>query len=100
MRARTISCLLAVLVGGAHADQIFSDGTFVNSDWTITVLADGNGGTTNGVQSAAGGNPGSFRAVQVAVTCNNRARVESVYGLHLNKNANYDLFQGSITSLG
>ncbi|OGF17786.1 MAG: hypothetical protein A2W00_05930 [Candidatus Eisenbacteria bacterium RBG_16_71_46] len=45
------------------ASTAFSDGVFVNSDWTLVIEGLNGGGTASGFQSLTGGNPVEYRRV-------------------------------------
>ena len=77
-----ILLLIAVFAGGntlaIGASVNFSDGTFNDSDWAITVLGAGNGGTATASQVLSGGNPGSFRQITEIVNAAPNGSSESV----------------------
>jgi len=57
-----VLCLAALLpVDSIASTVIFQDATFTNASWTVTTEGLNLGGTGSGVQSASGGNPGSYR---------------------------------------
>ena len=71
MKTRTLFVALAFLLPAAllqehaAADTTFADGTFNNSDWSLTLQTSGNGGTSNATQVISGGNPGSYYRVYI-----------------------------------
>lgn len=57
-------CSLLAFTGvTTRAAITFSDGTFNDDDWTVTVLTTGTGATASASQSASGGNPASLRHI-------------------------------------
>lgn len=79
----------------------FSDSTFSDSEWELTVRTLDTGGSLSAIQKTAGGNPGSYRSV---VLHNERASsgntFSGVWGLHRKKGARYDLkTNGSIAQI-
>lgn len=52
---------LLVPVSSLAATVAFSDGTWANTNWTVTTEGLNLGGTGSGTQTASGGNPGSYR---------------------------------------
>jgi hypothetical protein len=87
----------------ARADVALSDGTFNNSDWSITTVNNGgNGGTeTNVGQVATGGNPGAYRQFTQTVNASPGAGVESaVLAFNESANSTYDpSISGAISSI-
>jgi hypothetical protein len=60
---------------------VFSDGTFLDGEWTTTVLPSGLGGSGSAGQAATGGNPGAFREISITLvmpTSTTGARVDVV----------------------
>jgi len=72
MRLCITSLLMALIATVAaapvRADVTFSDGTFNNADWQVSMLFQSyNGGSVTGSQVAAGGNPGTYRSINTSV---------------------------------
>src|SRR5579863_3400102 len=60
--------VLTAAAHGLYADVTFSDGTFNNSDWQVSMVFQGyNGGSVTGSQVASGGNPGAYRSIDTSV---------------------------------
>jgi hypothetical protein len=60
---------------------VFSDGTFLDGEWTTTVLPSGVGGSGSAGQAATGGNPDAFREISITLvmpTSTTGARVDVV----------------------
>ncbi len=89
--------IVVALAGVARADFVtFSDGTFSNSDWSITnVYSTGFVGTPpTGGQVAAGGNPGSYRRVD------HLQFTSTLISYHMREGAVYTpSVQGAVTSM-
>lgn len=93
---RILACALLALVsvavaGSAQASVIFNDGTFNNSDWSLTVVtnATGTGSTAQGLQVPTGGNPNEYRRVRHQLVVTGPPFNGAVHSLHLNNNAFY-----------
>ena len=72
MEARlTLAATILGTLSIAHttrADVTFSDGTFNNADWQVSMLFQGyNGGSVTGSQVASGGIPGTYRSINTSV---------------------------------
>jgi hypothetical protein len=63
----TLAVLLALLPSHAMAQPSVSDGTFLDTDWSLTQFTAGNGGSSTAAQVLTGGNPGSYRNVTDAL---------------------------------
>jgi hypothetical protein len=75
---------------------VFSDGTFLQSDWDYAVYTLGNGETQNYSQVLSGGNPNSYLYLENTVT----TPYSSVLGVFLKKGATYDpSVSGPISSI-
>jgi hypothetical protein len=89
----------------ARASVTFSDGTFEDGDWTLSVYnfttTTPGGGSSTATQAPAGGNPGDYRGV--SVTVNNavgQASVNGIYSLNLRTSAVYDpRLHGAVESI-
>src|SRR5262245_53279320 len=94
--------LLAALAPLARAQSTtFSDGTFLDADWSVSVEVLNLGGTATGVQVGSGGNPGTWR--QIDNTLNSAAGQSfsnTVYGFHSKSGATFaPASNGPITSI-
>jgi hypothetical protein len=94
--------LLAALAPSAHAQSTtFTDGTFSDVDWSVTVETLNLGGTAAGAQVATGGNPGSWR--QIDNTLNSavgQSFSNTVYDFHAKAGATFSpASYGPITSI-
>jgi hypothetical protein len=59
-----MAALFALMAGReAKAEIIFFNGTFLSSNYSLTTLTQGAGGTVSVGQSTTGGNPGAFRSI-------------------------------------
>jgi hypothetical protein len=87
-------CATDVLSNRAQADVTFSDGTFSNADWSLTVFQ--TGASASASQQASGGNPGSFRLVTLR---ENGPGFSSVYAYNIRTVATYDPHFLAISSL-
>ena len=75
---------------------VFSDGTFLQSDWDYAVYTLGNGETQNYSQALSGGNPDSYLYIEDILPMAN----SSVFGVFLKKGATYDpAVNGPISSI-
>ena len=59
--------LLALLPSHGAAQSSVSDGTFLDTDWSLTQFTAGNGGSSTAAQVLTGGNPGAYRNVTDAL---------------------------------
>lgn len=79
-----VLALVAALVSPAMAQTTtFSDATFLDADWTITVEVLNLGGSVTGNQVASGGSPGAYR--RIVNTLNSAAGQpfsNTVFGFH------------------
>jgi opacity protein-like surface antigen len=95
--------LLVSIVSAAPAASAatFSDATFNNADWTVTVEVLNLGGSVNGSQVTTGGNPGAFRRINnVLNSAAGQPFSNSVFGFHARAGATWNPgIQGAITSL-
>ncbi len=110
MKPRAAS-LLMVLVAAlqfpiastAFADLTFpfSDNTFNNGDWSLTILVNrGGGAVMTGSQNGSGGNPGAYRNVTDQLNAPPSGDYTAIVGLHLMNGAVYTpSAQGAITSI-
>jgi hypothetical protein len=98
--ALTNSLLLLGNANVAQATVTFSDGTFNDSDWQVSMLfQSGNGGSITGTQVASGGNPGAYRRIVDAVNGPSPSYTQ-VLGFHQRLGATYDAsIQGPISTL-
>ena len=85
--------LLTVCLPSLAAAQItaFSDGTFLDTDWSVTTETLNLGGTVTGNQVATGGSPGAYR--RIVNTLNSAAGQpfsNTVYGFHARAGATFD----------
>ena len=71
LRFSTVAALVLGLIMTASvasaASVVFFDGTFVDGEWTTTVLTSGLGGSGRAGQSATGGNPDSYREISITL---------------------------------
>lgn len=95
----THACIMVmamIITVPAFAIVTFSDGTFNNTDWSLTELK--NDGLATANQIGSGGNPGTFR--QTVNTIPDQNYTISVYGVSLRNNAIYNpSTQGAIISV-
>src|SRR5687768_1474317 len=93
-------CLIATRVVSADVVS-FTDGTFLNSDWTVTDVALGNGGSQTGTQQLVGGNPGEFRLISSSVNIADAAAGgSSIFSFHGRSGALFDpATQGAINTI-
>lgn len=70
----------------SKADTVFSDATFNDANWNITISAASMNGTSIGIQEASGGNPDEYRRVTQEVT----SLPGLIQAYHLNSNFVYD----------
>ena len=98
--AVTLVCAIVMVAvpGLLRADVIFSDGTFSNSDWTVTTIQAGGGGMVDFAgQVASGGNPGSYRRVDLTV---NSGSGTAIFAINLSTISVYNpQTQGAITAI-
>jgi hypothetical protein len=67
----------------------YSDNSFQNSDWELTVfLTQPTAGSSTATQETSGGNPGSFRRVNITV--NGQGQSMNVWGFHRKLASTYD----------
>ena len=104
MHKTTIFLFTAYLfmVSSASGDGepvVFSENTFNNSDWDLTVRTFFGGGATSATQVNTGGNPGAYRRVTTVVNTGT-ANPGGVFGFHRRIGAVYDPgTQGAIASV-
>ena len=100
---RVLGVFLGFSLGLSFAetqDITFRDSTFNQQDWElINFLSEANAGTTSGRQLPSGGDPGSYRGVDITVNGTNGDHFVSVWGFHGNLNAVFDPHSGGIVSL-
>jgi hypothetical protein len=101
MRTKRLSSFAALIFLVSESPQaapvMFSDGTFNDADWNDTAVMFGGGGTATTSQTSTGGNPGSFREIDITVVANLEARVDI---FSINSNAIYDpSASGAIASI-
>ena len=95
--------LLTACLPSLAAAQItgFSDGTFLDADWSVTTETINLGGTVTGNQVATGGSPGAYR--RIVNTLNSAAGQpfsNTVYGFHARAGATFDpATSGPISSI-
>ncbi|MBS0187458.1 MAG: hypothetical protein JSS51_05280 [Planctomycetes bacterium] len=95
--AAALTALAGVASSALADNQVsFTDGTFANADWTLTLVTTGTGGTATGTQNA-NGNPGTGRRV----VHNVNGGTTSVQAQHMNiAGANImDLASGDIITI-
>ena len=84
---------------GTAATFIYTDETFNNSDWYLTLITLGNVGSATGQQVASGGNLGAYRQV-IDVVATSGDVSSSIFGFHRHIASVYDPgTQGAIQSL-
>lgn len=84
---------------GTAATFIYTDETFNNSDWDLTLITLGNVGSATGQQVASGGNLGAYRQV-IDVVATSGDVSSSIFGFHRHIASVYDPgTQGAIQSL-
>jgi hypothetical protein len=90
---------LVALAPSARAQSTtFTDGTFTNSDWTVTVEVLNLGGTATGVQVVTGGNPAEYRRTDNTLnSAAGQSFSNTVYCFHAKTTATYSLSNGPIT---
>lgn len=90
----------------APAAVVFSDGTFNDSDWTLSdynfTTTTPAGGSSTGAHQAMGGNPDDYRLMNITVNAaQGQASVNGIYSLNLRKGAVYDpATSGPIQAIG
>lgn len=90
VRLALLSAFAAIPVFPAHATTVFSDGTFDDTDWELSVST--TGGSVTSTQETNGGNPGNWRRHDV---------VGLSYIFNIQLDANYDpSVEGAVTSIG
>lgn len=103
---RLIAVAFAAAIGFAYltistataATVTFSDQTFDDADWTLSIQQIDKGGTVSAAQTSAGGNPDAYRRIVNVV--DDGPGPGTVRGFHLNVNAIYDpSTQGAIGTL-
>ena len=74
---RALLCSLAWLAASLPvlADVSYSDGTFNDSDWQLVLFTSGAGGNYRSQQAIAGGNPGSYRRIDISLNASTGAAV-------------------------
>jgi uncharacterized protein (TIGR03437 family) len=74
---RALLCSLTWLAAGmpALADITYTDGTFNDSDWQLVLFTSSAGGTYRSQQASAGGNPGSYRRIDISLNASTGAVV-------------------------
>ncbi len=85
-RILVIFILLFGITGSASA-LVFSDGTFNDTDWSLTIQTINAGGSISESQSLSGGNPGEFRRIINTV---NPYSHSFIAGFYLRSGADYD----------
>ena len=96
--AATLVC--TIIVAGPsllRADATFSDGTFTNSNWTVSTISSGGGGMIDFAgQVSSGGNPASYRRVDLTVNSGSSA----IFAINLSTISIYNpQTQGAITTV-
>jgi hypothetical protein len=100
LRGTIVFSALVLLVPSHAAAQTVSDSTFLDANWTGTQFVAGNGGTSTGIQVAAGGNPGSYRNVTDALNAAPVGSQTIVLSTHIYTPFTYDpSVAGAIGSL-
>lgn len=66
-----------VIVSAATAN--FSDGTFLDSNWSSVVQIKDGGGTAGAAQISSGGNPGPFRQIGITLNSSSGSQNNAVY---------------------
>jgi hypothetical protein len=65
---RVASAVPVVISSGTIFEPVvFSDGTFLDAEWTTSVFATGLGGSGGAAQASTGGNPDFFRAISITL---------------------------------
>jgi hypothetical protein len=68
LKIAAVILAVSVCAQNAPADVTYSDGTFNNADWQVSMLFQSyNGGSVTGTQVASGGNPGPYRSIDTSV---------------------------------
>jgi hypothetical protein len=76
LRITSLIAICVLAASWASAQVIFTDGTFNNSDWSLSYFATGTGSATQS-QVLTGGNPGAY--MNVVITSNNDYVLASSY---------------------
>jgi len=100
--AFAVLAALAGLAPRAHAQSTtFSDATFANGDWSVTVEVLNLGGTATGAQVASGGNPAAFRRIDNTMnSAIGQPFSNTVYDFHAKSGATFaPASYGPITSI-
>ena len=102
------SCALLLATGlpvAARASIMFSDGTFDDGDWTLSIYnfttTTPGGGSSVATRMPADGNPGDYRQVSITVySAVGQASVNGIYSLNLRSTAVYDpQVHGAVASI-
>ncbi len=94
--------LLPTLASAALAQTTtFTDGTFLNADWSVTTEVLNLGGTVSASQIASGGSPGTYRRIiNTLASAIGQGFSNTVFGFHARAGALYNpLVSGAITSI-
>jgi len=94
--------LLPTLASAALAQTTtFTDGTFLNADWSVTTEVLNLGGTVSASQIASGGSPGTYRRIiNTLASAIGQGFSNTVFGFHARAGALYSpLVSGAIASI-
>lgn len=99
MRGGMAIAALLLLASGAQGNVSYTDSTFAEGDWTVTVILYGAGGAADVSQNTSGGNPGAYRSYVHTVTPT-VASSAAVYVFSMRTGAVYDPAEdGAIASI-
>lgn len=93
--------LSLILCQAVHAGStVIFDGTFTDTDWTITKFTEGNGGTAQGYQVLTGGSPDEYRRTINSLKDAPQIGPSVVEAFHKYSGLSYDpQTQGAIVSI-
>lgn len=96
-----LGLLVLVIVSSRATAFVYTDGTFNNSDWNVTLATSGQGGTATAGQMATGGNPGSYWDVAITLNATTPDLGTALVGVFsINSTAVYDpSVSGAIASI-
>jgi hypothetical protein len=101
--ASLLLSLLVVLFAPVIVDAAtatFSDGTFLDANWTTTVEVKDGGGTASGFQVGSGGNPGAFRQTNISLNSSSGSQNNGVWISHRMSGATFNpSLSGAIVSI-
>jgi hypothetical protein len=93
-----VGLLMAPRVASA-ASVVFSDGTFLDAEWSVGVVASGLGGVGSAGQTSTGGNPDFFREVSITLVAPTSTLGSQVDVVSLKASAVYDPGTAAIASI-